>query len=105
MFCIAIPKVERDCGINQRKAEDRFIEELERRLEGPAIWRTSSPPRTLGKQQFDPASHNFLKLFCADKCAPASKSMPDKNAQNIRLTEIANGPYTSPKFRNGRAMM
>ena len=28
----------------------------------------------------------------ADKCAPVSNSMPDKNAQNIRLTEIANGP-------------
>jgi len=28
----------------------------------------------------------------ADKYAPVSSSIPDRNAQNIRLTEIANGP-------------
>lgn len=28
----------------------------------------------------------------ADRWAPVSSSMPDKNAQNIRLTDIANGP-------------
>ena len=39
----------------------------------------------------------------ADRCAPVSSSIPDRNAQNIRLTEMANGPYTSAKFSRGRA--
>ena len=32
------------------------------------------------------------RSFRADKYAPVSSSIPERNAQNIRLTEIANGP-------------
>ncbi len=39
----------------------------------------------------------------ADKCAPVNNNSPVRKAQNIRLTEIANGPYTSPKFSQGNA--
>ncbi len=40
-----------------------------------------------------PTSHScFRKIFWAERWAPVSNSNPDKNAQNIMLTEIANGP-------------
>ena len=41
----------------------------------------------------------------AERCAPVSNSNPERNAQNIRLTESENGPYTSAKFSFGRARM
>src|ERR1700722_3480962 len=46
-----------------------------------------------------------LKCSSALKFAPASSNNPVKNAQNIMLTDSANGPYTSAKFSHGNAMM
>ena len=37
----------------------------------------------------------FKNIFCADRCAPVNNRSPERNAQNIMLTESANGPYTS----------
>jgi hypothetical protein len=31
-------------------------------------------------------------IFCAERCAPASSSSPERNAQNIMLTDNAKGP-------------
>ncbi len=48
-------------------------------------------------------NYKFRIILRADRCAPVSSSIPDRNAQNIRLTEMANGPYTSAKLSRGRA--
>jgi hypothetical protein len=34
----------------------------------------------------------FTRCPCADKWAPVSSSNPDRNAQNIKLTESEKGP-------------
>ena len=55
-------------------------------------------PQLIWKNRFqinDDRNSNYSclrKIFCAERCAPVSSSNPDKNAQNIMLTEIANGP-------------
>jgi AraC family transcriptional regulator, regulatory protein of adaptative response / DNA-3-methyladenine glycosylase II len=51
------------------------------------LWNAGTSQAVRGHQ----ANHKSRNLR-ADKCAPVSSSMPVKNAQNIRLTEIANGP-------------
>src|SRR6266581_4646234 len=50
-------------------------------------------------------SHLLCTCPCADRCAPVSNSRPDRKAQNIKVTESENGPYTSAKFSQGRARM
>ncbi len=45
----------------------------------------------------------FISCSAADRYAPPSNSNPDTNAQNISVTDIENGPYTSSKFSHGRA--
>src|SRR6476660_7347071 len=36
-------------------------------------------------------------------CAPASSNMPERNAQNMSVTDSAKGPYTSWKSSQGSA--
>ena len=59
--------------------------------------RTTGQPRAVPTffklMMIETASYSCLrKIFCAERCAPVSSSNPDRNAQNIMLTEIANGP-------------
>jgi hypothetical protein len=62
------------------------IEIERRREESPALW------VRIGLTRRGPTHSCFKKIFCADKWAPVSNNNPDRNAQNIMLTDKANGP-------------
>ncbi len=49
----------------------------------------------------------YLSATCpwAERCAPVNSKSPDRNAQNIKLTDNEKGPYTSAKFSRGKARM
>jgi 3-methyladenine DNA glycosylase/8-oxoguanine DNA glycosylase len=61
--------------------------ELEERAEAWRPWRAYAV-----MYLWNAASTHKSRSLRADKCAPVSSSIPVKKAQNIRLTEIANGP-------------
>jgi AraC family transcriptional regulator of adaptative response / DNA-3-methyladenine glycosylase II len=64
--------------------------ELERRAEAWRPWRAYA---AMYLWNVSPESDSQkARNLRADKYAPVSSSIPDRNAQNIRLTEIANGP-------------
>jgi AraC family transcriptional regulator of adaptative response / DNA-3-methyladenine glycosylase II len=70
--------------------------ELEKRAEAWRPWRAyatvylwnAGSTHTVRADQ----THHKSRNLRADKCAPVNNSSPVRNAQNIRLTEIANGP-------------
>jgi 3-methyladenine DNA glycosylase/8-oxoguanine DNA glycosylase len=64
--------------------------DLERRSEGWRPWRAYAA-MYLWNVPVGDVTHK-PRNFRADKCAPVSSSIPVRKAQNIRLTEIANGP-------------
>ncbi len=79
-----------------RALELESSRELERRAEAWRPWRAYAAMYLWnvaggGKVRRSNGNHKSCNRR-ADKCAPVSRSIPDKNAQNIRLTEIANGP-------------
>jgi AraC family transcriptional regulator of adaptative response / DNA-3-methyladenine glycosylase II len=61
--------------------------ELEERAEAWRPWRAYAV-----MYLWNAASTHKSRSLRADRCAPVSSSIPVKKAQNIRLTEIANGP-------------
>lgn len=76
-------------ALSVEKARD-----LERRAEAWRPWRAYAAMYLWSVADHKPSrtATQELRKRRADKWAPVSRSIPDRNAQNIRLTEIANGP-------------
>jgi 3-methyladenine DNA glycosylase/8-oxoguanine DNA glycosylase len=69
--------------------------ELEQRAEAWRPWRAYAAMYLWnigGECRVGENGNHKSRSLRADKCAPVSRSIPVRNAQNIRLTEIANGP-------------
>lgn len=91
--------------LRQNRDHLRFNSAFELIRQRTSAAQQSKPQSDAGtKRSLEPLDY-FRKCSCAERWAPVSSSNPERNAQNIKLTDNENGPYTSAKFNLGRARM
>jgi hypothetical protein len=98
----------------RRRAAPLFWQPSRARSKATVELRSTGPPGVPSPRasrcplhERDARAYTKPRRLCprADKCAPVNINNPERKAQNIRLTDKANGPYTSWKFSRGRARM